>query len=250
MWGRTTMESKPGSGRPDEALRDVSHVFLDVGGTLLRPEPSPADIFHRALSARGYVLDRERIRRFLRVPETIVSLIRPMGTERTAEFYRSVNARIVEHLGFESDDTMLDEIHTQFNEPVTWRPYPEAIGILKDLRDAGYRLGVISNASHDLPVILRRTGIAAFLDTVTYSFDVGAEKPHPKIFRAAVARAGTTPERAVHVGDSYEADYLGARRAGMHAVLLRREGDPPEPCPCIRSLDALMDLLRKSHSRT
>ena len=243
------MESRLGPAARDEALRDVTHVFLDVGGTLLYSEPTAADIFHRVLSARGHRIDRESIIRLLRTPESIVTLIRPFPAGREGDFFRAVNARVIEHLGLESDDPMLDEIHAEFDKGVAWKPYPEAVRILKDLRRAGYRLGVISNASHALPETLRKVGLAGFFDTVTYSFDVGAEKPDVRIFRRAVAQASAKEERCVHVGDSFEADYLGARRAGLHAILLQRHGEQPNPCPLIRSLEDLRDLLGPGRSR-
>ncbi len=242
------MESRPGPAARDEILRGVTHVFLDVGGTLIYSEPTAADIFHRVLSLRGHRIERESIVRLLRTPESIVTLIRPFPAGREAEFFRAVNARVIEHLGLTSDNAMLDEIHAEFDRGVAWKPYPEAVGILKALHGAGYRLGVISNASHSLPETLRKVGLAEFFDTVTYSFEVGAEKPDVRIFRRAVAQANVAAECCVHVGDSFEADYLGARRAGLHAVLLKREGDPPTPCPLIRSLEELTDLLDAAHS--
>ena len=243
------MESRPGSGGRDDALRDVTHVFLDVGGTLVYSEPSATDIFHRVLATRGHRMDRERIARLLRTPETIVTLIRPFPSGKEGMFFREVNARVIEHLGLDSDDAMLDDIHAEYEKGVAWKPYPESLTILRTLRDAGYRLGVISNASHSLPGILEKLGLARYFDTITYSFDVGAEKPDVRIFRRAVAQANATEERSVHVGDSFEADYLGARRAGLHAVLVCRGGKPPAPCPLVRSLDGLTDLLTTSRSR-
>jgi len=243
------MELTPGPGGRDDALRDVTHVFLDVGGTLVYSDPSATDIFHRVLAARGHLINRERIAGLLRTPETIVTLIRrfPLGNEDT--FYREVNARVIEHLGLDSDTAMLDDIHAEYEKGVAWKPYPESVTLLRTLRNAGYRLGVISNASHSLPAILEKLGLAEYFDTITYSFDVGAEKPDIRIFRRAVAQANATEERSVHVGDSFEADYLGARRAGLHAVLVCREGEPPAPCPIVRSLDGLADLLTTSRSR-
>lgn len=229
-------------------MRDVTHVFLDVGGTILRSDPSPPEIFQSALEARGHRIERETVARLLRTPETIVALIRPLAADRMVEFYRAINARLVEHLGFPSDDAMLNEIHERFATPVAWKPFPEATTTLGELRDAGYRLGVISNASHDLPEILRSAGLARYFDTITYSADVGAEKPHARIFHRALAQANVEAERAVHVGDQYEADYLGARNAGLHAVLVTREGDPPAPCPHVRSLEGLRDILDLSRS--
>jgi putative hydrolase of the HAD superfamily len=233
----------------DTTLRDVRHVFLDVGGTLVHSDPAPADIFHRVLTDAGHRIDRLAIVRLLRSPESIVTLIRSFPAGREPEFFRSVNARMIEHLGFEPDDRVLDAIEEAFAKRVAWKPYPEALPILKELRGAGYRLGVISNASHSLPETLRKIGLAPFFETITYSFAVGAEKPDVRIFRRAVVEANTAEGLALHVGDSFEADYLGARRAGLHAVLLQREGEPMTPCPFIRSLEALPPLLGVGHSQ-
>lgn len=243
------MPSKRGSPTRSPSLADVSHVFFDAGGTLLMPDPGPADIFRRALAARGHLIDLETIRRTLRSPDLIVTLIRPLPRSHETEYFRTMNARLVEHLGFEADDAALDDIHASFQREVVWRAYPEALLTLTALRDAGFRLGVISNNSHRLPGMLETAGLAGLLNTVTYSFEVGAEKPHPLIFHAALARGGIPPERALMVGDSYEADYLGARRAGLHALLLCREGEPPEACPTIRTLGELEERLGTRGSR-
>ncbi|MGI0149976.1 MAG: HAD family hydrolase [Thermoplasmata archaeon] len=229
-------------------LRDVTHVFFDVGGTLLYSDPTAPDIFHRILSARGHRVDRDSIRRLLRTPESIVTLIRPFPAGREQEFYRSVNARVIEHLGLESDELVLDELQSEFSHGVAWRVFPEANATLNDLRSAGIHLGVISNASHELPRILQKVGLASFFETITYSFGVGAEKPDVRIFRRAIAAANAMEDRSVHVGDSFEADYLGARRAGLHAILLQRQGEPQAPCPLIRSLTGLPELLGARHS--
>ncbi|HYS99092.1 MAG TPA: HAD-IA family hydrolase [Thermoplasmata archaeon] len=240
----TRPPAKPG------AFRDVTHVFLDVGGTLLYSEPPAAEIFHRVLAVRGHLMDRERIARLLRTPETVITLIRPFATGQEPTFFRQVNARMIEHLGLESDEAMLDDLEQAYERGVAWKVYPEAAGILDRLRQAGYRLGVISNASHSLPGILKRLGLAEYFDTITYSFEVGAEKPDVRIFRRAVAQANASEEHSLHIGDSFEADYLGARRAGLHAVLVCREGEPPAPCPLIRTLDGLDGLLLAGRSRT
>lgn len=226
---------------------EVTHIFLDFGGTLVYSDPGASDIFHGALSRRGHAVDRARIQDIWR-RGGIVNLIRPIARDRSREYFRSFNARMVEHLGAVPDDASLNEIGGTF-ERVAWKAYPEVPNVLETLREAGYRLGVISNADHMLPGILEEVDLARFFDTVTYSFDVGAEKPDTRIFRHAIATAGATAKQSVHVGDSFEADYLGARRAGLHAILLQREGAPPAPCPLIRSLSALPDLFGDGRSR-
>jgi FMN phosphatase YigB (HAD superfamily) len=79
---------------------------------------------------------------------------------------------------------------------------------------------------------------------VTYSQEVGFAKPDPRLFRVALERARSSPIDTVHVGDSWDADYLGARGAGLHAVWLNRAGRPaPGPCTEIRTLSELGERL-------
>ena len=249
MQGRIIMPSKPVSDRPVRTFDGVSHIFLDVGGTTVQANPAAPEIFRRVLTRRGHRVSLDRIATALRSPETILTMIRPLPKDRESEFFRAMNVRIVEHLGFDCDEGTLDELHASFENDVTWTPFPETVRTLRTLRSRGYRLGIISNYSHRLPTVLRDTGLLPYLDTLTYSFDVGAEKPDPRIFRSALARADVPAERALHVGDSYEADYLGARRAGLHAVLLCRRGTAPASCPSIRSLRELPGLLEAPRSR-
>jgi FMN phosphatase YigB (HAD superfamily) len=60
---------------------------------------------------------------------------------------------------------------------------------------------------------------SGYFDSVTYTQEAGANKPDPTIFQLALKRAGCSPNEAVHVGDSYEKDVLGARRIGIMPIL-------------------------------
>ena len=72
------------------------------------------------------------------------------------------------------------------------------------------------------------------------SAELGAAKPDPAIFRAALERLGAAAEDAVHVGDSVEHDVAGARAAGLEAILVARNGArPPAGVRVVASLDGL-----------
>jgi FMN phosphatase YigB (HAD superfamily) len=86
------------------------------------------------------------------------------------------------------------------------------------LRAAGLRLVVVSNANGRLRAAFDRIGLTPHLDDVIDSTEVGYEKPDAAIFRLALARAGTEAPRAVHVGDLYHVDVVGARATGVRAV--------------------------------
>jgi putative hydrolase of the HAD superfamily len=74
----------------------------------------------------------------------------------------------------------------------------------------------------------------------------GVEKPDPAIFVSALEALGVEPAAALYVGDLYEVDVLGARAAGMDAVLLLPAGAPPRVgCVSVHSLGALADDLLK-----
>jgi len=80
---------------------------------------------------------------------------------------------------------------------------------------------------------------------------VGVEKPDPRIFRLALAQAGVPPSAAVYVGDLYSVDVVGARRAGLDAVLLDPRGYwGPRDCILARGLgDAVRLCLGESNAR-
>jgi FMN phosphatase YigB (HAD superfamily) len=72
---------------------------------------------------------------------------------------------------------------------------------------------------------------------------VGAPKPDPRVFERALAIAGAAPDEAVHVGDKVDNDVDGARAAGVRAVLVQRQGEPPPGVEAVRSLRELSALL-------
>jgi len=101
--------------------------------------------------------------------------------------------------------------------------------MLASLRDAGLRLGIVSNTfvpSEVLDRHLDRERLLEYLPVRVYSCDAGIRKPDPQVFRIALQRAGLEADETIFVGDSPQADAAGARRAGMISVLK----DPDARC--------------------
>ena len=82
-----------------------------------------------------------------------------------------------------------------------------------------YQIAVISNADGRIDAVLRRCGICDCFASITDSGNVRHEKPHPAIFAAALQAMKADPADSLYVGDVYSVDYVGARNAGMQAVL-------------------------------
>jgi HAD superfamily hydrolase (TIGR01662 family) len=133
-----------------------------------------------------------------------------------------------------------------------WYLEADAIPTLTTLRQQGYLLGIISNTSDDRNVqqLVDRWEIRSFLAAILTSAACGIRKPDERIFRQALDCFGVAPEQAVMVGDSLEADILGANRTGIYSIWITRRIQLPEegvleiqPQAVITALDQLPSLL-------
>jgi HAD superfamily hydrolase (TIGR01549 family) len=107
--------------------------------------------------------------------------------------------------------------------PNSLEVFPEAIDTLTRLRNAGYRMAIISNWQCGLSHFCVELGLRQFFDHVIASAEVGHQKPSRAIFDEAANRLGVAHDRILHVGDSLVDDWEGAREAGLHAVLVDRD---------------------------
>ena len=120
--------------------------------------------------------------------------------------------------------------------------YEDAEPTLRALREAGIRTAVVSNWDWSLHERLAETGLAELVDGAVASAEIGSAKPDGAIFAAALRLVGARPEQAWHVGDTPEADVEGAVSAGLHPVLIARDGVPPPGVTTVRSLAELIPL--------
>lgn len=107
---------------------------------------------------------------------------------------------------------------------------PGLVEVLDELA-ADYQLGVVSNTHYQglVPGQLEALGISDYFESVVTSVDHGRPKPHESIYYSALSALGAAPNQTIFVGDSYEADYLGPRSVGMHALLISRQDHPSVP---------------------
>jgi HAD superfamily hydrolase (TIGR01662 family) len=102
-----------------------------------------------------------------------------------------------------------------------WTQVPDGTeAALRQLRDSGYRLAVISNADGTVEGLLETVGLLPHFEFVIDSGTVPWEKPDARIFEDALGRMGVEAHQSLYVGDLYHVDVLGAREAGMEAVLV------------------------------
>ena len=140
---------------------------------------------------------------------------------RECEFVRELGIQeYVEQIAWE----LLQE-HALFGS-ANAKLYHDVVPTLEHLHDAGFKLAIVSNWDTPLDPLTERLGISPYFDVITASHDsrVQSEKPDPHIFNYTLAAVGVSAEEAVHVGDTYETDIVGARNAGIRPILLDRDG--------------------------
>jgi putative hydrolase of the HAD superfamily len=185
-------------------------VTIDAHGTLVSlRDPVPA--LRRALAERGAPRDEDTVRRAF---ETEVAFYVPRSQAgrdpESLAALRSECARVFT----EAAGADVGEFAEAFTEAISFEEIPGARAACAALRAAGLSLAVVSNWDIGLHEHLERLGLDRAVDAIVTSAEVGARKPAPDVFLAALARLDVPAERAVHVGDD-EADEAGAAAAGM-----------------------------------
>jgi len=232
---------------------DLKVIFFDAVGTLIEIRGCVGEIYSRAAREFGFeaeprVLQLNFERSFRRQPP----LAFPAGTPEAAltglekAWWANLVEAVFDGLGsFPRFDQFFDEIFERFRGRESWRAYDDVAPALTELKRRGFRLGVISNFDSRLYDVLRACSLDHFFDSVHISTRVGAAKPDPAIFRAAVNHYAVEARRAWHVGDSLREDVEGAMAAGVNAILLDRGDRFAEhaPAPRITSLEQVSALL-------
>lgn len=234
----------------------IQVIFFDAAGTLFRVKGSVAEIYLRSAEKHGFkrtpaslvAIKAAFARAFLEAPPPVFSATDPAAIKQCERlWWFDIVHNVFYRVGmFEGFDDFFEEIFHAFDGPDCWDLYPETIGSLKQLRECGFELGIISNFDSRLFTVLRALGLDEFFNTVTISSLAHSAKPAKGIFAEALEKHAVDPGEAIHVGDSMKEDVEGAKLAGLHAVLIDREARPVlnPPAPCIHTLDELLPLLK------
>lgn len=241
---------------PLEYPQSIRAVFFDAGYTLLAPHPSIADIVINACEARGVALNRAAIE--VALPHAEATLRRlakanphTWGDEAEIErmwvaYFTELLRPVLPNASAEEIQTAAHAVEDAFNEATSYALYPDVVPTLDALKTRELTLGVISDWGVGLGLVLRHHDLIQYFDFAVISAAVRHAKPDPELFQTALRRADAIPDYALHIGDSYVLDVLGARAAGITPVLIDRAGhyDPAQlDCHVVRDLYGLLALL-------
>ncbi|WP_217238328.1 HAD family hydrolase [Streptomyces sp. AC555_RSS877] len=210
----------------------MAAVLFDFSGTLFRIES--AESWLRAVLAEiEPSLDETEFRRKARALERVGAL--PGGThpveripdelahlwearDKSAELHRAAYTGVARQVPL-PEPGLYDALYDRHMTPAAWSPYPDALEVLRTLRERGIGVGVVSNIGWDLRPVFREHGLDSCVDTYVLSYEHGIQKPDPRLFATACAALGVEPQETLMVGDNRRADGgAAALGCGVHFV--------------------------------
>ena len=230
----------------------IKAVSFDFYNTLVRFWPPLEEIQQAACRELGLAVSERSITHGYAVADVLFNREnedRPLShrtDEERLEFFGRYEQLILETAGVPvSIDLARNVWNMAMTVPKDFMPFPDSIPTLQRLRKAGYKVGIITNLRRNLDELCQKSGLKPYLDFAVGSQEVGIEKPHPAIFKAALDRANVVREECLHVGDQVRSDVFGAQSVGMMAVLIDRSGFGADgaDCPTISSLSELGDFI-------
>jgi putative hydrolase of the HAD superfamily len=101
------------------------------------------------------------------------------------------------------------------------KPRPDTVATLKQMKNKGYKIGLISNCSIEIPVLWSETEFADLVESPIFSSRERVKKPDPRIYHLACERLGVEPEACLYIADGENHELTAAAKVGLHSVLIR-----------------------------
>lgn len=233
----------------------VKAVFFDWFNTLAGYKPPREEVHRQALQEFGIKVTAEKILPGLLAAdgyffeENAKSPVEKRNPKERGEVYLRYQNLIFTQAGITVDPELVPGIMRRVQQlfaGATFTLFDDVLSTLRTLKERRFILGLLTNLNKDMGPICRDLGLEAYLDFVVTSGEVGADKPSPPIFLKALQRAAVSASEAVHVGDQYKIDIIGARGVGIAPILLDRyhQYSAVSDCPRIHSLVELPGYLK------
>ena len=207
-------------------------IFLDAVGTLFGVAGSVGQQYGYVARQFGAAVDDGRLnQKFFKAFQAAPPCVFPgaHGGELQRleyEWWKAIAVQTFEAAGvrdqIEDFERFFQELYEYFATASPWFVYPETAQTLKYWSSLGIELGIISNFDTRLYRVLQALDLVAPFQSITLSTEVGAAKPNPTVFEAALHHHRCPPAAAMHIGDSFEDDYRGAKAAGLQTRWLKK----------------------------
>ncbi len=238
-------------------------IFFDAVGTLFGVKGSVGQIYGAIAQKFNVIadceaLDRAFIQNFKTAPKIAFPNVPQLEVPKYEyQWWHEIAKSTFTQVGafdlFEDFDAYFSDMYSFFATPDAWYIYDDVIPALNYLQNQSIELGIISNFDSRIHPVLASLELNKFFTSVTISTEVGAAKPDPQIFQAAISKHRSKTNNSKqnfcaqkfwHIGDSFKEDYEGAKNANpidnnLRGIWLDRSGNSP---PSENSISNFKDL--------
>lgn len=208
----------------------IKAVFFDAADTLFHIKGGVGNVYRDVSRKYGADSAPEKIEKaFIKAFKSAPPLVFSDVSQNDRKVYEKkwwydvVKTVFLEVGFFENFDSYFDELFENFRSKA-WELFPETKEVLSCLKGKGLTLGIISNFDSRIYDVCTNLGIIGYFDSFIISSEAGYAKPCSEIFTLALNRNGVSPSQSIHIGDSLEYDFYGARSVGIRALLLDKRG--------------------------
>ncbi|MDD4972251.1 MAG: HAD family hydrolase [Paludibacter sp.] len=226
-------------------------IIFDLFGTLVNVVSKKK--LEEVLAKMAFVLD---------VPaESFTRLWRETSDDRNKGVFKDINDNIrfiVNRLGFRPVSHQIDvavKLRLEYTRR-SLKPKDDTISLLTEIKKNGYKIGIVSDSSIDVPIFWHKIPFCSLVDKIVFSCLVGFKKPDPRIYRLVTDFLNVDPKNCIYVGDGGSQELSGAFKVGMHPLKIRssnennddaeRPGEDSWQGAEISSLSELLNFLRES----
>lgn len=205
-------------------------VLFDLYGTLAGFEPSRFTLQSKVAKKYGFELTEKGVAQgyFLAdkfmAEQNVTYPIRSQSELEKKNFFAKYEKLVLSGDGHDVDIETSGEIFKELQKiPYSMQLYSDVISVLKELRQKGYKLGLISNMNKTGKEILNEFNLVDHIDVCVTSKDALAEKPDPKIFLDTLTLLNVQPAQSIYVGDQILSDIQGSKNVGIIPLLIDRD---------------------------
>ena len=227
----------------------IQGILFDAGDTLVRPKAGewfPKQHFVDAFRTRGVTgVNMDRFSEALDLGLHYLNEHHALAITEDIERdqFHTAYGLILRALGISNPtEDLIADILRPFEEDVGMEPFPDTVRVLRRLKSAGFRMGVVSDNWPSLDRRFGTMGLRSYFDAFVISALVGSSKPAERIYRVAVQEIGISPEQLAFVDDR-PVNVAAAERMGMKGIVISRYGKVPDTdLPVISDLDGVIAL--------
>jgi HAD superfamily hydrolase (TIGR01549 family) len=210
----------------------IKGIIFDFWGTLVENGIHPSPVNQVKYILRVRMPFRDFVTRF---EESM------MTTEHTDLNEAFMN--VCNEFGIRDKEYVVEKLVGMWNKnELLGKPFFEVIEILNYLKEKGFKIALISNTNPTIMRVIEKHNLHKYFDAEIYSYQEGILKTNPALFQTAVERLGLANDEVIMIGDSIQTDIIGARNAGLRALLLDRM-NKRDYTPKIRNLKELRILI-------